>query len=171
MLKRADKEKIVEKIKAEIENSQAVVFTDYQGLEANELNELRDQLFQNQINFTVYKKRLIQIALKNLKIDADIQDYKGPVAMASSSVDQVSCAKNLYQFSQKHKDLNMISGILEQKYLSSQQMIELAKLPSRQELIAQTVGTIKAPINGLVGALNAVNRSIVQVLTAIRDAK
>ena len=173
MLKRKDKEKIVKRLEDELKKVKLVVFTDYKGVTASSINELRKELFKEDASYEVLKKNLIQIALDNAKVKADVKSYKRPLALAISSSDEVAPAKIIASFSKKQEEdvLKMIGGVLEGKYLSEEEINALAELPGKEELIAKAVGSIKAPINNLAGVLSGVTRQLVYVLKATAEKK
>ncbi|MBD3244844.1 MAG: 50S ribosomal protein L10 [Candidatus Moranbacteria bacterium] len=171
MLTKKDKEKIIEELLEKIKNSKSVVLSDYRGLEANEVRDLRDTLRKEGIEYRVFKKSLIQIALNKLEIKADLKKHEGPVAMAFSKEDEVLAAKLISDFSKKNEELEIVSAILENNYLAKQEVINLSKLPGKEELLAKVVGTINAPITGFVSATNGIIRNFVGVVDAIRNSK
>ena len=80
-------------------------------------------------------------------------------------------AKILEQFSKTNGAVKIIGGVIERKFITAAEVIALAKLPSKQELLAKLVGTINAPISGFVNVLAGNLRGFVQVLNAIKDQK
>jgi large subunit ribosomal protein L10 len=171
MLKRKEKEAVVENLLEVIKNAKSIVFADYKGLLAEDVASLRKKLFAEKTTYGVYKKSLVQIALNQLKIEADVKTHKGPLALASSQEEEVLPAKSVYEFSQKNENLKITGGILEGHYLSALEMESLAKLPSKEELIARAVGSIRAPISNFVGVLSGTLRSLVTVLKAVEEKK
>lgn len=173
MLKRKDKEKIVERLSTELEKAKLVVFADYKGVPSSSINALRKELRKENIKYEVLKKNLVQIALDNIKIKVDIGKHKGPLALAVSNDDEVLPAKIIRSFAQKEKEdvLKMVGGILEKEYLSEEAINALSKLPGKEELIAKAVGSIKAPLSNFVGVLGGTVRQLIYVLKAVGDKK
>ena len=171
MLRRKDKEQIVKKITDEFKQAKSVVFTDYKGLSANEVTELRKKLRAEDVSYQVVKKSLIQIALNNLKVTADIKNYEGPVAVAVSEKDEVMPAKLVAETAKKNENLKMVGGVLENKFLDEAEIKALSLLPGKDELIAKAVGSISAPVRNFVGVLGGVTRQLVYVLKAIEEKK
>ena len=100
-----------------------------------------------------------------------MEDLSGPLALGLSFKDETSAAKEIYKFF-KEKELPVIKGgILDSDYLSDKETVALAKLPSKDELIAKTVATIKAPVSGFVNVLSGNLRNLVGVLGNIAKAK
>lgn len=171
MLRRQDKEKIVKDLTKEFESAKSVIFSDYKGMKVNELRELRKELRNESISYDVIKKSLIQIVLNNLKIDANVNDYKGPIAVSISKVDEVMPAKIIAKMAKKNESLDLVAGVLEARYLNQDEVKKLAKMPDKDELLGKLVGTINAPLSGFVQVLNGVQTQFVGVLGQIRDSR
>jgi large subunit ribosomal protein L10 len=171
---RQHKEDRVEQLQSQLENLKLMVLTDYRGLTVSEISELRNALRQEGISYTVTKNTLLRIAAKNTPALADIDPsaFTGPMALALSTEDEIAPARVVFQYAKQHEALEIVGAVTgDGRVLSSAEVQALATLPTREQLIAQVVGTIAAPLSGLVGVLNANNRSIVLVLNAIKEAK
>lgn len=169
---RKQKEEIVKKLADKINKSKSLVFSNYQGLTVNEIQELKSQGREQDVEFNVVKNSLFKIAQKNSDLkDVEVEDWTGPKAVAFGYEDEVAPAKLLHTFAKEHKALELLSGILDNKLLSGEEVTALAKLPSKDELIAKTVGTIKAPITGFVNVLVGNMRGLINVLNAVKDTK
>lgn len=171
MLKRKEKESVVEGLLESLKNAKSVVFADYKGLSAEDVTVLRKKLLAEKTTYGVYKKSLVQIALNKLKITADVKTNKGPLALAVSPEDEILPAKSVYEFAKKNENLKITGGILEGRFLSAEEMEGLAQLPGKEALIARAVGSIKAPISNFVGVLNGTLRGLVVVLKAVGEKK
>lgn len=170
MLTRKQKEELVKKLASKISNSKAVVICDYKGLKVDELKSLRRALRENSAEMLVAKKSLIQIALQQAKINLDVKKMEGQIAIVHGG-DEVSSPKALHQFSKDNDNLKILAGALEQKAISDIEVIDLAKLPSKDELFARVVGSIKAPVSGFIQVLSGNLRKAVYVLNAIKESK
>ena len=108
--------------------------------------------------------------------DSDINDIdpvtlnKG-VATVFSYNDEVASAKTIGEFAKTHEALKPVGGILEKKFIDAAKVITLSKLPSRNELLAKLLGSIKSPVSGLVNVLSGNLRNLVYVLNAIKNSK
>ncbi|MCA9375642.1 MAG: 50S ribosomal protein L10 [Candidatus Doudnabacteria bacterium] len=167
---RQQKKKIIEKLTKELSASKSVVMADYQGLTVEETEELRNQLYAQGAVLRVVKNKLAAIALKESELDATL-DATGQTAYAIGLEDEVAPAKILYDFAKKHEALELKSGLLGNKVMTLEEVQALAQLPSKEEMIAKTVATIKAPITGFVTVMGGNLRGLVQVLAQVRDAK
>lgn len=167
------KRNILEEIKAKIAKAKSIIFTKYNGLGVKDNEALRLKLGQENNEYYVAKKTLLNLAFKDKAIiGLAVKKFNGQVAAVFGYGDEVSPAKIVGQF-KKEKDkegkIEFIGGILEGKYLDAVQVDSLSKLPSKQELYGKIVGSINAPVSGLVNALAGNIRNLVQVLKAVEE--
>lgn len=161
---------VVQEIREKIENNQIAIMTKYVGINVEAVTALRRQLREAGVDYKVYKNTLAKRALDELGL-VDAADFmEGPTAWAFCE-DPVTPAKVLKDFGKQSKFVVMGGGVLEGKVVTAEQMQALADLPSRDQLLAQVVGTIAAPLRNLVGTLNAVPRNLVNVLDQVRKQK
>jgi large subunit ribosomal protein L10 len=171
---RQAKEQAVEQLSAELSKLQLAVLTNYRGLSVAEIEELRSLLRAEGISYKVTKNSLMRIAAKNIPAlkDIDPKLFTGPIALAVSTGDEVAPARVIFQYAKKHEALEIVGAITgDGQTLTSAEVKALASLPTREQLLAQVVGTIAAPLSGFVGVMGANVRGIVTVLDAIRKAK
>jgi large subunit ribosomal protein L10 len=167
MLTRKDKELTVKRVTDALKRAKSVVFTDYKGLTANEVRDLRKKLQNEQASYEIIKKSLVQLALNNSEIKGDVKSRKGPLALSISEQDEIAPARIIASFAKEKENLEIVGGVLENKYLSDKEMLALAKLPGKEGLIAQVVGSLKAPSSNLVGVLKGSLRQFIYILKAI----
>jgi len=163
-----EKVQIVETLTEKIKSNNGIILTEYQGLTVDELSQLRAKLRPLKCEYTVVKNTLTKKALKNAGLDDFAKYFEGPTAIAIENGDPVSAAKALVDFSKDHAKLKVKAGLLGKTVLSQQEVKALAALPSRQVLIAKTVGTLKAPLYGLVNVLQGPIRKLVYALEAVK---
>ncbi len=169
MLTLKQKKEVVEKLSDKIKNQTALIFTDFSGLEVGELQELRSQLNQVDAEYKVAKKTLIKRALDQVKIDIDINKFNSSVGLVMGFEDPVLPNKIVSQFSKTHKDLDILGGLMNKEFISSEKVKQLANIPPREVLLAKIVGSIKAPLSGLCSVLQGNTRKLVGVLSAINN--
>lgn len=169
---RQQKEKTVKELADGLKRAKSVVFTSFSGLSVADSRDLRNKLRNEQVEFEVSKKTLLKKALsgRELEISA-IDELKGNIGVAFGLADEVAPAKIIAAFNKAHDQLKIEGGILENKFLSREKIKELALLPSKLELLAKLVGTIKAPISGFVNVMAGNLRGLVNVLNAIKEKK
>jgi len=164
------KVKAVEEIKNKFGSSRAAILTDYRGLNVAEITELRRKLKEQDVEYKVVKNTLTSIAIKDF--DYDLDEYlEGPTAIAFSYEDPVAPAKVLMDFAKNHKQLEIKAGVVEGKVADKSVIGELAKMPPKEQLLANAVGAIQSPLYGIVGVLQGTLRDMVYTLQAIHDKK
>lgn len=169
MQTKEQKKEIIKELAKKIKDSKAVVFSDYKGLKVKDMTALRNDLRASGIELKIFKKTLINLALKDAGISVDMKKMDGQIALAISSGDEVAAAKIIAKLAKVNENLKIAGGILGTKELTAEEVNALAKLPSREELLAKLVGTINGPVSGFVNVLAGNLRGLVQVLKAVAD--
>lgn len=171
MPKIEEKQLVVNEIKQRLDKATLVVFTDYRGLNVDEMTELRDKLRIPGVEVKVLKNTMLRFALTQSG-NHDMADLiNGPNAVIFSEDDPVAPAKILFDFAKVHKNLEIKSGLLEGQVIAPGKIKNLADLPSREVLVATVLGTMQAPITSFVRVLNANITGLAQVLEQIREQK
>jgi len=171
-LSRDSKKKIVQELIEKLKSSKGIVLTNYKGMTVFQINKLRDELKEQNVEFKVTKNTLLEKAAKEMEIDKLTKDLVGCTAIAFSSEDAVSPAKWLKEYSKKNKlKLEVKSGLIEGKFFEPDKILEIADIPSKDILIARAIGGIKSPINSLVFVLQGTLRGLVYTLEAIKNEK
>ena len=163
-LNKEQKKNIVEKLKQNIAKQKAVVFVAIDSLKTTELFDLRKELKQDNCLLTVAKKTLLSIAFKQSKMEFDVKGLEGELALVFGFGDEIMPAKIAYQFSRKNKNLKILGGFFENEIKTAQEMIVLAKIPSKEELLAKFIGSIKAPISGFANVLQGNIKGLIYIL-------
>ncbi len=146
------------------------VIVDYQGLSVFEMEELRNLLEKSDIQFSVVKNSLAKLALKNSGIEIESEILTKPLAVAFSD-DEVTPSKEIKNYSKAHEKLEILGGIIDKEFVPTATINSLALLPSREELYAKLVGSIAAPISGLVNVLSGNMRGLINVLSQYQVSK
>ena len=129
---------------------------------------LRRALKKDAGEYKIAKKTLLNRALKNAGMeDVNTKKMEGEIGVAFGYGDEVAPARVLYKFSRENETFKIVGGVLAGKILGEKDIITIAKLPSREVLIAQVVGTLQAPIRGLATVLSGNMRNLVVVLNKI----
>jgi len=165
------KELIVKELAEKLKDSKAVVFSDYKGLTVKDMTQLRRDLRAEGVDLKVLKKTLMQIALKEAGIEMDVKKLEGQIAIAVSNKDEVAAAKIISKLAKANENIKIVGGILGVKELSIEEVDALAKLPSKEELLAKMVGTLNAPVSGFVNVLAGNMRGLVTALKAVAERK
>jgi large subunit ribosomal protein L10 len=172
MVTKKQKKQIIEDLSKKFKEQKSTIFFNYSGLKVDQFQDLRNQLREKGMECKVAKKTLADLALKEAGYEhVKTEELEGQVAIVLGYEDEILPAKTIYEFSKQNESLNILAGLVESQYLDSDSVIALAKLPSRDELIAKLVGQMKAPLSGLVNSLDGNLRKLVFALKAISEAK
>jgi large subunit ribosomal protein L10 len=168
---RTQKEAILSKTQDRLQRSKAVVLVKIKGIKVDQLENVRDSLFKEGLQLEVVKNSLFKQILIQEKLELPTELLDQPLGLIYSYEDQVAPARLANNF---HKDIELLEiagGLMDGVFLSASKVEVLAKLPSRDQLLGQLVGTLAAPLSGMVNVLNGNLRGLVQVLGQIRDQK
>ena len=167
-LTKEQKKEIVENLKEKIDKQKSMVFVAIEGLKADDFNELRSELKKEDCLLVVAKKTLLDIASKEQNIKVDVKELSGEVALVFGFRDEVIGPKITNKFSKKNQNLKILGGVFEKEYIDQEKVIALASIPSREELLAKLVGSIKSPVSGFVNVLGGNIKGLLYVLKAIK---
>lgn len=170
-MKLNEKQKIVADLREKFEAAKVVIVTDYKGLDVAQMNALRRKLREAEVEYQVVKNTMLTRASKDTDAEQLVDMFKGPSAIALAFTDPVAPAKVLTQFAKDNDKLEIKAGVMNGKLLDLTAIGALAKLPSREELLAQVLATMNAVPQGLVSALADAPRRLVNVLNAVKDQK
>ena len=166
------KQDIVQSYADKLEKAKSVVFVDYSGVKVKENQQLRKDCKKENAEYLAAKKSLLKRALEKKGVtEINPDTMQGSLGVVFGYEDEVAPAKLVYTFIKKNKIMSILAGIVDSKILSAQEINVLAKLPSKQELLAKMVGSLNAPISGFVNVLAGNLRGLVQVLNAIKEKK
>ncbi|MGL6016463.1 MAG: 50S ribosomal protein L10 [Selenomonadaceae bacterium] len=172
----SEKQAIVAGLKEQLTNAKGVVLVSYKGLTVAQDTKLRRNLREAGVSYHVVKNTMLRFAAKETGLEDLSQYLEGTTAMALSLEDAVAPAKVISDFIKENKldqaeVLTIKAGIVEGKIIGIEDVKALAALPSREVLIAKVLGSMQAPISGMVNVLQGAIRNAVYVLEAIRQQK
>lgn len=144
------KKKKVEEIKEKFVDAKSAILVDFRGLTVDETTELRKKFREAGVEYKVYKNNLVKIAVKDTDFESLSQDLTGPNGIAFGYTDPVVPAKVIKDFTKNHKNLELKTGVIEGEYYDVDKIVEIADIPSREELIAKFMGSIKSPVSNFV---------------------
>ena len=154
MKSKFQKKEELTQIKGKIPGSKIVVFTTFsrageKGLSVSKMSELKRNLRSVNSEYLVAKKSLIDLAMKDLSYDGvDIFALQGSVGLAFGGDDYYAVAKKLYEFSKKNLALRFFGAFVEGSFVDADRFMEIAKMPSRETLIASLLGMMKYSVTG-----------------------
>lgn len=169
---RAPKAKAVEAVTAALKSGQGYILANNKGLTLSQATALRKKLRDNKVQLKVVKNTLLRIALKNAGYDIDkINHLLTFETMVAIGADPVTPAKLLLEFAKDNEKLVIKGGFLDGDALDYNGVVALSKLPGREELLQRLLGSLMAPAQNFVYALNATVSKPVYLLDAIRRQK
>lgn len=168
-MNRDQKAAVVEELAGQIRSSDAVFAVDYRGISVAQAADLRARLRESGTRFRIVKNSLTERAADEAGASALKELLSGPTALAFVTGDAALAAKALNDAARALHTLEFKGGLMDGGTLSAADVVAIARLPAREVLHAQLVGTIAAPITGLVRGLNALIAGLAIQLQAIAD--
>ncbi len=165
------KKAIVSELSEKLKSSCAGVLVSYQGINVEDDTKLRKNLRDAGVEYMVAKNTLLKRAAGDAGIDGMDSFLQGSTAIAISKDDYVAAAKILSDFAKDHEFFQVKSGYIDGKLIDKSEVNRLAKLPSREVLIAQVLGGLNSPIAGFATVLNGTLKGLVVALNAIAEKK
>ena len=169
-MNQTEKKQVVEEVRQELERANVAIVTRYRGLTVEAMTQLRRDMRAAGSQYRVVKNSLARRASQGTSFEGLGDFLTGPTGIATS-VDPVAPAKVLTAFSKKNPMLEVVGGVLNGTVVSAAGIDDLAKLPSREVLLAKLLGTMMAPVQSFVTVLGAIPTSLVRVLDRIRESK
>jgi len=161
----------LDQIKDDLRQASAIWVVDYRGLTVKQTEELRAGIRAQGASIRIYKNSLTELALKELEMPELGDVLEGPSAFIFAAGDPVASAKVVKSFARTNNKLVVKGGLLDGRVMTAEQVQAVADLPSREELIARLLGTMKAPLSGIAQVLNGPMSAFARVLGAISDQK
>ena len=154
MMNKEQKKNYISKMEAHFQNNEAVMVTHYQGLTMSQLDELRGQMREHGIKFTITKNKITKIALEKTKCKELSNLFTGATAVAFSD-DAIISARILSKFAKTNESLKLLGGIMGNEVLDQAAVQNVANLPTLDEARANIVGILATPASKLVSILLA----------------
>ncbi|MFB3845346.1 MAG: 50S ribosomal protein L10 [Candidatus Cloacimonadaceae bacterium] len=166
---------IVKDLKERLQEAKAIVLVDYKGINIEQVNQLRNRFRQEKVDYLVQKNTLVKIALHDLGI-TDLDEFlTGPTALAICKTDEIAPARVVVKFLKEVMEDKEIpqfkAGLIDGNVFKAEQMIALAKLPSREELLAKIMGSAQAPLSRLLSVTQGIIRKFVYAVDAVAKTK
>ena len=150
------KQVVIDEIKAKFDKSVSVVAVDYLGITVAEADELRKNLREANVEFTVYKNTLVKRAIAGTPDEALSDVLKGSSAFAFCEEDATASARVIAKSIKKFNKMAFKGGIVEGQFFDADQIKDLSEIPSREELIARFMGSIQSPVSQLARTFKAI---------------
>jgi large subunit ribosomal protein L10 len=164
------KQAVVAEVAARLAGAQAVIVAEYRGLDVGRVTQLRAKARKSGLYLRVLKNTLARRAVKGTPFESLSEQMVGPL-MYGIAADPVAGAKVLSDFARENELFVIRGGAMPNARMSDKDVKALALLPSREQLLAQLMGTLQAPVAKLVRTMNEVPAKFARTLAALRDAK
>ena len=159
------KRQIIDKLAEDLVRSNILISTNYQGLSAKQMAELRNALAKTGAEYHVVRNTLTRFAADKAGKPQVMSIIEGPTALAFGHNDAINLAKVLSQYIKSTESpLQIRGGLLGDRILTSEEVLGLASLPSKEVLISQLIGQLQAPISSLYNVLSFPLRGVLNVL-------
>lgn len=174
---RQQKQEILQKLVDLIKNSKSAVFVNFEGLTVADIQDFRKSCRAENLEYMVAKKTLLNKAMEDNNLsEVDLSSINTGIGSVFGLHDEVAPAQVVAKFIKGHEVMNILGGIMlgnpeGERFLDESSVQALSKLPSKQALLGQLVGTLQAPISGFANVLVGNIRGLVTALNAIKDQK
>jgi large subunit ribosomal protein L10 len=161
----------VEAISEKLKSAQSLILADFTGLSVEKMTAFRALCRSKGVECRVVKNRLAKIAAANSDLES-MQDYlRGPTALILGPESQVEPAKVVVEFAKENEAMQVKGGFVDGNYLEPQQVVALSKVPSREELLAKMMGSMRSPMTGFVTTVHGVPAALARVFDAVAKQK
>jgi len=164
------KQAVVAEVSKQLAKAQAVILAEYRSIPVKDMTELRKRARGSGVYLRVLKNTLARRAVADTPFKGLSEKMVGPLAYGISS-DPVAAAKVLQAFAKDNEKFVIKAGAMPNVVMSAREVADLAKLPSRIELLTKLAATLQAPIAKFARTLNEVPGKFVRTLAAVRDQK
>ena len=164
-----EKKESVAKLTESMNEAKAIFLADFTGMDVETVTEMRQKLRAASVDYQVVKNRLAKRAAEAAGLEGLIEHLTGPTAMAFAADDPVASAKILQEYAGANGKIAIKMGLFEGEFLTADKVVEIASLPSHQELLGKLVATVQSPLTGFAMVLNGLLRNLVGVLAAVQE--
>lgn len=166
-----EKRKIVKEVMDKIDRASCICFTNYKGLSASRMNELRRSLASNNAEIKVFKNRLVLRALKEKSLDQLTRFIDGPMGLVFAYEDPIKPIKIISDFSKDDKKPLVKGGYLDGDIFDARSLMELASLPSKEEMYGKMITLLSSPFYKMVYLISGIPTKLLSVLSLIAKQK
>jgi len=169
-MKKVEKSLFVQNLTEELKSASSVVLINYSGLTVKMQQDLKKRLRQVEADMEVVKNNLFKLAGKEARIDENILTdtvLTGPIALIITEKDPIAPLQVLGKFVKEHEILEFKVGIVEGIFQDKESLTRLTKLPSKENLQAQIIGSLSGPLYGIVGVLQGNLQKLVYILQEV----
>ena len=150
------KKEEVSKLAAKMKEAKLILLADYRGINVADVTSLRNELRNANAEYSVIKNNITRRALAECGVEGLDEQLEGPTAVIMTNEDYLEPTKAIYNFTKNHDFYKIKGGVVEGKVMSAEEIITLAKLPSREQLLSMLAGALLGNISKLAVALDQV---------------
>ncbi len=166
-----EKKEVVSALSVRFEGVRGLVLADFTGLSVEAATEFRRRCREADTKYLVVKNRLARLAVQATELESISEHLKGPTGIVFATGNPLEPAKIVTTFEKEHGRPKLRAGWIEGALVDKEQIMRLAQLPSRSELLAQAAAGIAAPLTGFVWTLSALLQGLVTALDGIAKQK
>lgn len=170
-MKLKEKQAAVDRLRTDLGEKGHMVLAEYRGLTVEEMSELRNKVRSAQGSVRVLKNTLIRRAIEGSDMEALNDLLTGPNAMVFTREDPVPMVKAIAEAAKELDAVRLKGGVVEGRPVTPEEIVRIAELPPREVLLAKTLGSLAAPMQGLANVCQGTIRNLVYALEAVRQAK
>jgi len=161
-------------LKDKLTASENFILTTYSGLNVVEMGALRSKIREKNSSVKVVKNNLFKIALRESSVHKELADQldadlKGPVAVVFAGSDLPSVSKTLIEYSKKESKFQVKIGCMDGKILAKDEIVQIATLPSREELLAQIARGFNTPVTQIASGMNQIISGLARAIKAVGE--
>ena len=168
-MKKGQKIELAKGVANEITNAEGIIITSYKGLNFPQMDNVRRAVKSGGNDFRVIKNTLLKKALNGCNIDALNQFLTESTAMVLVRKEFAAAAKDIKKYSKDYAQFAVKAGYFNNKFLSKDDVLAIADLPPREQLLAQLLATMNAPVQNFISLLANIPRSLLNVLNAVKE--
>lgn len=171
-MKLEEKKRITAEVAAQLDAAHTIYLTDFTGLDVQSMNDLRDRLAAEGLQYRVVKNTLMRRALEGVDLPDISEHLAGPTGLLLGGEDPVVPAKAVVEFARENEDRPTVKiGIVERRIVTSEAVGRLAELPPRDELLGSIAGSLTASVGGIVGILEGLIRDIAHMVEEVAKGR
>jgi large subunit ribosomal protein L10 len=167
----AQKEAAVREMSGELEGAKGVLLADFTGMDVETVTALRATLRERGVRYRVVKNTLLKRVCAERGLSLLEPYLEGPTALAYSTESEVEPARVVVEFAKKHERPAVKAGMIGERLYTKEEILQVAALPGREELLAQVVGTIVAPLSSFLGCVDALLASPARLAGALEKKR
>jgi large subunit ribosomal protein L10 len=168
-ISREKKTELLKEYKDILENREGYFLVRSDSVDTATITELKKELKQSNANFSVLKNTIFKLALQDTNQPVEIQDFDGATAVIYFDDDPTTPAKLVRKVQKEKETMNTKGGVFEGRFLTEENVIQLAEIPSREELLGMLVGSMSAPLTNFMNAVTGNVKGLTVALKGISE--